>query len=161
MGSLGSCIERIGLLHCLKLIRNKMASSYIYVLSILFLAASASSLMCWKGTNQANAASGTTCSEDDNENRCITITTHATGVVQSMCKASTALGSVTDATSAEGNLECTNTTTIRTCVCKTKDNCNDPTTGCSGNTQLKVFTFLKSVEIIQVNIFMMFQAYYL
>merc|ERR1712018_77658 len=128
MGSLGSCIEGIGLLNWVKLIRNKMASSYIYVLSILFVAASVSAdaTKCYKGGPEVAPFVGTVkdsaCGTD--EKLCYIKVTNSTKMVEFKCIASVSGLTAPD----DGSIKCT-TSGDHECICK-KDNCNAPESAC-------------------------------
>merc|ERR1712018_405318 len=139
MGSLGSCIEGIGLLNWVKLIRNKMASSYIYVLSILFVAASVSAdaTKCYKGGPEVAPFVATVkdsaCAAD--HKMCHTKVTNSTKKAEFACVKDVPSGLT--APDADNAIQCATTgsgdSSARECICKT-DNCNVPETACTPQT---------------------------
>merc|ERR1712038_1231276 len=143
MGSLVSCIEGIGLLIWLKLIRNKMASSYIYALSVLFLAASvpADALKCYKGGPEKAPFIGTVKdSECGDATLCLTKVTNSTKMVEFKCITEADKPSViTAAITTSAPFQCGTTgsgdTAAHECICNT-DNCNAPENACMPQAEL-------------------------
>jgi|ERR1711874_226318 len=135
MGSLRSCIEGIGLLNWVKLIRNKMASSYIYVLSILFLAASVSAdaTKCYKGGPEVPPFVATVKDSACTDAKlCYTKVTNSTKMVEFKCIASASVSGFS-AIDDSNPIQCKKDGDTHECICKT-DNCNVPENACTPQT---------------------------
>lgn len=119
---------------------------FFLVQILLFYIILVSSLTCWKGASQDVATKNNTCATG--EDRCLMTTTYATGVIETKCiKESEKPDGSSDVTSTD-DPKCANTTDKDYCICKKADDCNDPTKGSACDTQLKVFIFSKTLEII-------------